>query len=49
MPGFKDFVSAQITLAGAELLHRIRQGSLRSKLGVAEKTAPDVCNVVLAA
>src|SRR5664280_497920 len=26
MLGFKDFASAQITLAGVELLHRIRQG-----------------------
>jgi transposase-like protein len=26
MLGFKDFVSAQITLGGVELVHRIRQG-----------------------
>jgi hypothetical protein len=40
MVGFKDFVSAQITLAGVELLHRIRQGQFAlRKLGVAEKTA----------
>ena len=47
---FKDFVSAQITLAGVELLHRIRQGpfALR-KLGVAKKTAPEIWNAVLAA
>jgi hypothetical protein len=33
--GFKDFVSAQITLAGVELLHRIRQGQFAlRKLGV---------------
>ena len=50
MLGFKDFVSAQITLAGVELLHRIRQGpfALR-KLGVAKKKAPEIWNAVLAA
>jgi transposase-like protein len=50
MVGFKDFVSAQITLAGIELLHRIRQGQFAlRKLGVAEKTAPEIWNAVLAA
>jgi transposase-like protein len=50
MLGFKDFVSAQITLAGVELLHRIRQGQFAlRKLGVAEKTAPEIWNAVLAA
>jgi hypothetical protein len=49
MVGFKDFVSAQITLAGVELLHRIRQGQLAlRKLGVAKKTAPEIWNAVLA-
>jgi hypothetical protein len=38
MLGFKDFVSAQITLAGVELLHRIRQGQFAlRKLGVAKE------------
>jgi hypothetical protein len=50
MRGFKDFVLAQITLAGVELLHRIRQGQFAlRKPGVAEKTAPDISNAVLAA
>src|SRR5450755_4755596 len=50
MLGFKDFVSAQITLAGIELVHRIRQGQFAlRKLGVAKKTAPEICNAVLAA
>ncbi len=50
MLGFKDFVSAQITLAGVELLHRIRQGQFAlRKLGVAKKTAPEIWNAVLAA
>jgi transposase-like protein len=50
MLGFKDFVSAQITLAGVELLHRIRQGQFElRKLGVAKKTAPEIWNAVLAA
>jgi len=50
MLGFKDFVSAQITLAGVELLHRIRQGQFALRnLGVANKTAPEIWNAVLAA
>ncbi len=50
MLGFKDFVSAQITLAGVELLHRIRQGQFAlRKLGVAKKTAPEIWNAVLGA
>ena len=50
MVGFKDFVSAQITLAGVELFHRIRQGQFAlRKVGVAEKTAPEIWNAVLAA
>ena len=43
MLGFKDFASAQITLAGVELLHRIRQGQFDLKhLGVVGKTAPEI-------
>src|ERR1035441_7175002 len=50
MLGFNDFISAQITLAGVELLHRIRQGQFAlRKLGVANKTAPEIWNAVLAA
>jgi hypothetical protein len=38
MLGFEDFVSAQITLAGVELLHRFRQGQFAlRKLGVAKE------------
>jgi hypothetical protein len=45
-----SFVSAQITLGGVELLHRIRQGQFAlRKLGVAKKTAPEIWNAVLAA
>jgi hypothetical protein len=50
MLGFKEFVSAQITLAGVELLHRIRQGQFAlRKLRVAKKTAPEIWNALLAA
>jgi transposase-like protein len=50
MLGFKDFKSAAITLAGVELLHRIRQGQFsRKQLGVAGKTAPEIWNAVLTA
>jgi transposase-like protein len=50
MLGFKDFVSAHITLGGVELLHRIRQGQFAlRKLGVAKKTAPEIWKAVLAA
>jgi len=50
MLGFKEFVSARITLAGVELLHRIRQGQFDLKrLGVAEKTTPEIWKAVLTA
>jgi transposase-like protein len=50
MLGFKEFVSAQITLAGVELLHRIGQGQFAlRKVGVGEKTALEIWNAVLAA
>jgi hypothetical protein len=46
----QGFVSAQITLGGVELLHRIRQGQFAlRKLGVANKTAPEIWNAVHAA
>jgi|SRR5436190_517964 len=50
MLGFKNFASARITLAGVELLHRIRQGQFNLKhLGVIGKTEPEIWNAVLAA
>jgi hypothetical protein len=50
MRGFKDFVSAQITLAGVELLHRIRQGQFAlRKLGVAKEDGAGDLDAVLAA
>jgi len=50
MLGFKDFTAATITLAGVELLHRIRKGQFDLKqLGVAGKTAPEIWQAVLAA
>ncbi len=30
MPGFKSFWSAETTIAGIEIMHRIRKGQLRS-------------------
>jgi len=49
MLGFKVFSSARITLAGVELLHRIRQGQFDlAHLGVAGKTVPEIWNAVLA-
>jgi transposase-like protein len=50
MLGFKTFASAATTLAGIELLHRIRKGqfSLR-KLGLKDQAAPVIWDAVLAA
>ncbi len=50
MLGFKIFVFAATTIAGIELLHRIRKGqfSLR-KLGLKDQAAPCVWNAVLVA
>ena len=50
MLGFKTFASAATTIAGIELLHRIRKGqfSLRT-LGLKDQTAPFLWNAVLAA
>ncbi len=50
MLGFKTFTTAATTIAGIELLHRIRkdQFSLR-KLRLKDQTAPSVWNAVLAA
>jgi transposase-like protein len=48
--GFKNFNSAAITLAGVELLHRIRKGQFAlSRLQLKDQAAPAIRNAVLAA
>jgi transposase-like protein len=47
MLGFKRFRSAATTIAGIELMHRIRKGQF--KLRVKNKTAPEIWNAVLGA
>src|SRR6202047_3791465 len=48
MLGFKKFRNAAITIAGVELLHRIRKGQFRlGRLGVQGQAAPAVWNAVL--
>ena len=50
MLGFKEFRNAAITIAGIELLHRIRKGQFRlGRLGVQGQAAPEVWNAVLGA
>ena len=50
MLGFKRFRHASITIAGIELMHRIRKGQFAlSKLRVTGKTALQIWNTVLAA
>ncbi|WP_407671993.1 IS6 family transposase [Paraburkholderia hospita] len=50
MLGFKRFRNAAITLAGIELLHRIRKGQFNlAKLGLKDITAPAVWSAVLSA
>ena len=50
MLGFKGFRNAAITIAGIELLHRIRKGQFRlGRLGVQDRAAPAVWNAVLRA
>ena len=50
MLGFKEFRNAAITIAGVELLHRIRKGQFRlGRLGVQSQAAPEVWNAVLGA
>ena len=50
MLGFKRFRRASITIAGIELMHRIRKGQFAlGKLGVIGKTAPEMWTAVLAA
>ena len=48
MLGFKEFGNAAITIAGIELLHRIREGQFRlGRQGVQGQAAPAVWNAVL--
>src|SRR6516164_5787945 len=48
MLGFKEFGNAAITIAGIELLHRIRKGQFGlGRLGVQGQPASEVCNAVL--
>ena len=48
MLGFKEFRNAAITIAGIELLHRIRKGQFGlGRLGVRDQAAPKVWNAVL--
>ncbi len=50
MLGFKRFRHAAITIAGVELMHRIRKGQFAlSKIRAAGRTAPEVWSAVLAA
>ena len=50
MLGCKRFRSASITIAGIELMHRIRKGRFAlSKLRTTGKTAPEIWTAVLAA
>src|SRR6516164_5547522 len=50
MVGFKRLANAAITIAGIELLHRIRKGQFRlGRLGVQNRAAPAVWNAVLRA
>jgi len=50
MLGFKEFKNAAITIAGIELLHRIRKGQFGlGRLGVQGQPAPEVWNAVLRA
>ena len=50
MLGFKRFRNASTTIAGIELMHRIRKGQFNvSKLRVNDNTASNTWNAVLAA
>jgi hypothetical protein len=50
MLGFKRFRRASITIAGIELVHRIRKGQFElGKLRVKDETAPEIWTAVLAA
>jgi transposase-like protein len=48
MLGFKRFRSAAVTLAGIELMQRIRKGQFNlSKLGLENSASPSAWNAVL--
>jgi transposase-like protein len=50
MLGLKRFRRAATTIAGIELMHRIRKGQFKlGKLRVKNKTAPEIWNAALAA
>ena len=50
MLGFKQFHRAATTIAGIELMHRIRKGQFNlGRLRVQDKTTPEIWNAVLAA
>ena len=50
MLGFKRFRSAAITIAGIELMHRIRKGQFNlAELGLKDTAAPAVWNAVMSA
>jgi hypothetical protein len=50
MLGFKRFRRAKVTIAGIELLHRIRKNQFDlSKLKIQTKSAPAIWTAVLAA
>ena len=50
MLGFKQFRNAAITIAGIELMHRIRKGQFGlRRLGVQRGTAPAIWNAILGA
>ena len=50
MLGLERFRSASITIAGIELMHRIRKGQFKlGKLRIKDKRAPEIWNAVLAA
>lgn len=50
MLGFKQFRNAAITIAGIELMHRIRKGQFGlRRFGVQGRTAPAIWNAILGA
>jgi hypothetical protein len=50
MLGLKRFRCTWITIAGIELMHRIRKGQFKlGKLRIKGRTAPEIWNAVLAA
>jgi hypothetical protein len=50
MLGLKHFRRAATTIAGIELMHRIRKGRFKlGKLRIKDKAAPEIWNAVLTA